>query len=523
MVASVATALTAVGSAAAGTARAAPSWQPVTTLAPTQPLANASVAMDARGDAVAVWDRVERVSDNGPFEYDVLASYRAAGSDGWQQPVTLDTSSWYTKPAVAFDGSGTATVVWNHTPPDYAEGPRPLSSDRDARTGKWDAPVQVAPGPLYGSPQLGIDAAGDAVAAWEDGEVSYRPAGGGWQSPAQPLNVSDTELAVGSDGSMVLAGRRYDGQVQVATGYRGSWSGSTPLGTSTAYVAPAAAVAPGGDAVVAWSTAEHGNHIVYSAVRRSGAWLPASALSFIDGNAYEPAVGMDAAGDVLAIWDATVDPESSFRPTGSSTWQRPVVAAPAIGYPSPTLAMNAAGDGVAVWVGLTTSANGAISDYPTGGGSYTASGGWQAAQTLGSEGPHFDQEAAVAIDAAGDAIAVWPHDEGVDANYNSLATLQSAFLDNGGPLLHAAYNHLRPRISGRARVGRKLRCTRGVWTGATPIRFRFRWLRGSRVAGHAQMYRVKRADAGRTLTCQVTATNALGSVAATSPRVRVKG
>jgi hypothetical protein len=337
-------------------------------------------------------------------------------------------------------------------------------------------------------PQLGVDAAGDAVLGWQDGKASYRPAGGDWQPLTRPLDASDTELAVARDGSMVFAGRHYDGPVYVVTGDHGKWSGAVTLGSSTAYVAPSAAIAPGGIAVVAWSRAEHGNNIVYSAVRRGGAWETATALSFVDGDAYDPAVAIDAAGNALAIWDATVDPESSFRPAGSSTWQRPVVAGPPIAYPSPTLAMNAAGDAVAVWVGLTTSPTGATSDLPVGGAYFTADG-WQAAQTFGSEGSHFDQNAAVGIDARGDAIAVWSHFDGFDANRNAVATLQSAILDNGGPLPHACATTCRP-VSMAARASAASSCARAA-SGPALRRFGFgfagcapreSWVRGIRTA-----------------------------------------
>jgi hypothetical protein len=65
-------------------------------------------------------------------------------------------------------------------------------------------------------------------------------------------------------------------------------------------------------------------------------------------------------------------------------------------------------------------------------------------------------------------------------------------------------------------------CITGKWSGEAPIRFTFAWLRGTKTIGHAQGYRVKRADAGRSLICRVTAANTFGSVVATSQPVRVR-
>jgi hypothetical protein len=181
--------------------------------------------------------------------------------------------------------------------------------------------------------------------------------------------------------------------------------------------------------------------------------------------------------------------------------------------------MNAAGRAVAVWTGGTA----AGTDFPVGAASFSTGAGWEPAQALGTQGSQpIEPAAAVAIDPAGDAIAVWPHYEGGNAAGFSQASLQTAILDNGGPLLHAVFNHRRPHISGIARSGAKVKCITGVWSGEGPIEFSFAWLRGPKTVGHAQGYRIKRADVGRPLTCRATAMNVFGSVAATSQPVRVR-
>jgi hypothetical protein len=120
------------------------------------------------------------------------------------------------------------------------------------------------------------------------------------------------------------------------------------------------------------------------------------------------------------------------------------------------------------------------------------------------------------IGPAGDAIAVW---ERIAPDGSAI---ESAILDAGGPPLHAVFNHARPRISGSARSGRKLRCATGTWSGAPPISFRFVWLRGTHTVGGLETHRVTRTDAGNRLTCDVTATNSLGSMTAGSPPMRVQ-
>ncbi len=501
----------------AGTALGSPVWQPATTLAPAQLPTDISVALDARGDVLAVWERFDQ-----PFSVDgvVLASYRQAGSDGWQPPVALGPAGPWS-PKVAFDGDGNASAVWIARIGD--SGQPLLSATRNASTGASSQPVPVAPDEqfAYGQPSLGIDSAGDAMVAWDGGVSAYRPAGGSWQPPTHPLAAQESVAAVAPDGSMLLAGGTltdrypFSEDVEAVTGDHSSWTAPVKIGTTSYTGVVTAAIGSGGNAVVSWWTNEHGNDIVYAAARLGGAWQPATPLSFLDGNASDPAVGIDDRGDMLGIWDATVDPEASFRPAGSSAWRRPVAVAPPIQYTRPTLAMNGDGQAVAAWT--TYGANAPIATAW-----FTTAAGWQPPQTIGSQGDHsISSSVPLAIDAAGDAVAVWPHYERTDAG-QLLASLQTAILDNGGPLLHAVFNHMRPRISGTARPGRKLRCLAGRWTGKPPITYNFRWLRGTRAVGRAQTYRVTRADTGRLLACRVTATNTFGSVAATSPSKRVK-
>jgi hypothetical protein len=80
-----------------------------------------------------------------------------------------------------------------------------------------------------------------------------------------------------------------------------------------------------------------------------------------------------------------------------------------------------------------------------------------------------------------------------------------------------------PRISGKAKIGKRLTALRGTWTGP-PETYRYTWLRCSRSgdkcrtikkATHAK-YRVTKSDSGHRLRVRVTALNVAGSKTATS-------
>ncbi|MEA2391591.1 MAG: hypothetical protein QOK31_1700 [Solirubrobacteraceae bacterium] len=79
-----------------------------------------------------------------------------------------------------------------------------------------------------------------------------------------------------------------------------------------------------------------------------------------------------------------------------------------------------------------------------------------------------------------------------------------------------------PKITGRSLPGKTLTCANGTWSG-NPFSYSYRWNRnGAAITGATSShYIVKAGDAGRTLTCTVTALNSDGSSSATSRGVKV--
>jgi FG-GAP repeat len=99
------------------------------------------------------------------------------------------------------------------------------------------------------------------------------------------------------------------------------------------------------------------------------------------------------------------------------------------------------------------------------------------------------------------------------------------FSSHPGPIgpTAAPANTARPKISGTAKSGKKLACSKGSWTN-TPTSFAYQWNRdGTPIPGAAKTpYAVQKLDEGLTLTCSVTASNAIGpSSPATSNGVKV--
>ena len=80
-------------------------------------------------------------------------------------------------------------------------------------------------------------------------------------------------------------------------------------------------------------------------------------------------------------------------------------------------------------------------------------------------------------------------------------------------------NTVAPAITGTAQSRQTLTCSTGTWNAAPPsITYTYQWKRaGSNISGAtSSTYVVQNADVGSTLTCDVTASNTVGSTTATS-------
>jgi len=86
----------------------------------------------------------------------------------------------------------------------------------------------------------------------------------------------------------------------------------------------------------------------------------------------------------------------------------------------------------------------------------------------------------------------------------------------------APVNTVLPEITGTAVVTNVLTTDDGTWTGS-PTSYAYQWKRGATNIGtNANTYTLVNADAGQSITCVVTATNAGGSTPATSNAVQVQ-
>jgi hypothetical protein len=298
------------------------------------------VAVNARGDAVAVWSAYNHVESTV-----VRVASRPAGGQ-WSDPVVVSDGAIFDhEQEVAIDAQGNATVIWAEIP--GAIGFVVRSASRPAG-GDWSAPVDLGGGTLHSSPRLTVDAQGDVTAVWL-GELAAsgggfvdvvqsksRPSSGTWSTDAVDLSSSDggaqaPQLAADSTGNAVAVWVWHGSDGYVAQAARqaagGDWSAPVDLGTGGDADAPQVAVDPQGNATAIWASPAASGSVVRSrSSALGGPWSPLTnlATSNDDDNVGFPWVAADPQGNVTAVWARfninNVTAQATRRMAGSANW-----------------------------------------------------------------------------------------------------------------------------------------------------------------------------------------------------------
>ncbi len=399
------------------------------------------VAFDARGDAMAAWQRedgtVEGTRKYAVQKYAVQVAFRPAGS-AWEAPETISVPDGSDESAenasVAFDGRGDAFAVWDAYSGSVPEGDahfRVQAAFRPAG-GAWQAPVDLssveAPGSGY--PQLAVDERGDAIAIWTcfggPIEESFRPAGGVWGAP---VVVSET----GSEPEVVLDGQGnalavWDGWPGVESAFMpagGSWQASVEVSGSGVAGGLHVAVNGRGDAAAIWEQWTSGflsPGTVQTAFRTAGGvWqAPVNIIGEREEEdqpkgAEDAQIAVDEQGDEVAVWRWAFGPliQAAFKPADGA-WETPVDLSAFSGLTSaenPDVAFDDRGDALAVW-----SEQSSPEAPPVVQAAFKPAGGaWQAPTDISDPAWGDTYRSGIAFDEQGDAITVWVGEHGVEA------------------------------------------------------------------------------------------------------------
>jgi PKD repeat protein len=394
------------------------------------------VAMNAGGDAVVAW---QRSSGTDLF---AQASLRDAGTN-FSSPVPLGPAglSALGTPQAAIDGAGNAIVVWQQ-PDGFTLNTIVQAAVRPAG-GSFGAPVTLsATGSVSVHPQIAMNAAGDAIVAWEhlaNQEVviqaAVRPAGGSF---AAPVDVSAAGpqgeppgVALDSAGTATVVWTQTSAAGATAQSATrpagGAFAAPVDLSATGQVSSPQVATNGAGETVAVWERVDTNTRFVQAAIRPAGGAFSAPAdLSIFGGDAIAPQVAIDADGNAVAVWarfDGTTRVVQIATRPRDGTFGLPGALSPAGGEArAPQVAVSPGGDIVVAWQ-RSDGANTIVQAVAR-----RAGAGFGATADLSAPGQDAI-EPQVGIDADGDAVAAWQRSDGMNT------IVQGAGHDAAGPQL----------------------------------------------------------------------------------------
>ncbi|MEA2746257.1 MAG: hypothetical protein QOI41_400, partial [Myxococcales bacterium] len=276
-------------------------------------------------------------------------------------------------PQVGIDGSGSAVAVWLE---ELANNTRnAVWASRYTAGGAWSNPQTIDNAVGNASaPQLAMTPSGTAVAVFVQSDSNQ---GGqtalvtnrfisAWGTTTaistMGQNPERQALAVGADGAATVAFQAPDAMFPRAWGARSSaagvWDTETAMGSNAQPGwTPAVTVAANGDAVMTWTETGGGpsQTSLWASRHHGGVWEAPALLSTDSGQVLDSiVVGSDADGNALAIWSQRLAGLYTLRSArmaaATGAWSAAVTVNDGKReVTSPHLGVDAAGDAVAVW------------------------------------------------------------------------------------------------------------------------------------------------------------------------------
>jgi len=321
-------------------------------------------------------------------------------------PIDLSNNTQIgTEPQIAMDSAGNGIAVWK-----WQDGGTTYviqTSRYDATADSWSA-VETLSDNIQPAdePQIAMDSAGNGIAVWR------------WYDG-------------GTAGNNVIQTSRYDATLN-------SWSPVVTL-SNDAQEAYGAKIAmdPAGNGIAVWKWYDGGtgNNVVqtrrYDATLNS--WAAVVTLSDNTQLADYPEIAMDPAGNGIAVWilqDGEFAVQTRRYDATLNSWS-PVVTLSdntQLAY-FPVVAMDPAGNGIAVWLwrdGGTT--------FVVQTSRYDATlDSWTVVETLSDNTQNVGANQ-IAMDAAGNGIAVWTWEDGGTGNDVMQTSRYDATLDSWTPI-----------------------------------------------------------------------------------------
>ena len=345
------------------------------------------VAFDAAGNGAAVWSQFDGLRKN------IWARRYTASTTTWGAPVLVETNNGGDAdfPQLALDSVGNALVVWEQSD----------STRRNIWVNRYTAASQVWGAAqlletddvgFANTPQLVLDANGNGMVVWEqfDGARKniwarrYNAANDQWdvadvvETSAEDANAP--QIAVDANGNFIAVWRGYDG---VVYNRYNLWANRYVTGTG-------------------WESA--------SLISNNLTAPTAPSDALVSGNADTPHVAMDAAGNALAVWVQATSIYANRYVVGAG-WSGafPIESDVIWAASAPRIAMTADGNAYAVWEQYADAVlNDATPPFKNiMANRYVPSLGWQTATLIETNNTGHAQAPQVAVDGFGNATVVW--------------------------------------------------------------------------------------------------------------------
>ena len=353
---------------------------------------------------------------------------RSSNGTSWTD-IAGATAASYTTPATsaASDDGSYFRVTATNTAGTATSDPAKLAVLAQV-SGSWRAPETIATTEDNLEPSVGFDGTGRALAVWSElsSTGAYRilhaarPSGGVWSAPSVLTALSFAyapRIAVAPNGQAVVAFER-NTQIQAARFDGSVWSPPVALVTQSGGSNPrnvSVAIDTSGRAIVAWYGSDGTRSRAYASVSVGGdTWTPPQALDGYDAGTPQVAVNGDGKGFVIfGERNASAQSRVTAAPVDLG-------ASPAFGIPQPLrsfvsstpgqmrIAVDASGNAIAVWLDT----EGVSGDLVWS--RFDATGGtWSTYQLLAAGvGTQVDANArpynlALTMNAGGDAVVVW--------------------------------------------------------------------------------------------------------------------
>jgi len=337
------------------------------------------IAVDVAGNVLAVW----YLSDGTVFN--IWSNYYSTDT-GWgtAEKIESDDAGDAVEAQVAFDANGNALAVWRQ----FDGAVFNIWSNRYVVGVGWGTAEKIESIDTGGAfePQISIDIDGNALSVWyqTDGVahsiwsnryVAGAGAGTGWgaavEIEAEPLgHAFSPQIAFDVNGNALAVWYQNDGMFNI-------WSNRYVAGTG---------------AGTGWGAAE-------------------LIENEVDGDAFAPQVSFGLNGNALAVWrqsDGVVFNIGANRYTAGIGWD---TAAKVGGNDAgdafaPQVAIDDSGDAILVW----SEGDGTRSNIWSN--RYTDGAGWGTAVKIESNDAGDTESAQIAMDARGNALAVWAQNDG---------------------------------------------------------------------------------------------------------------